>query len=73
MRMTVIVHDEDSFNGPPHSKIFIVILQTLETSGDRGIFLGLCFLGAGARNCRLRVDGQRPKCYLKVKLDNGYL
>ena len=58
--MTVIVHDEDSLNGPPHSKIFIVVLQALETSGNRGIFLRLCFLGAGARNCRLRLteEGQ---------------
>jgi len=32
MGMTVIVHDEDTFNSPPHSKIFIVVLQTLETS-----------------------------------------
>ena len=32
MGMAVIVHYEDAFNGPPHSKIFIVILQTLETS-----------------------------------------
>jgi len=71
--VTVIVYDEDPFNGPPHSKIFIVVLQALETSGDRGILLGLCFLGAGARNCRLRLTGGWPKCYLKVKLDNGYL
>jgi len=59
--VAVIVHDEDSFNSPPHSKIFIVVLQALETSGDRGIFLGLCFLGAETRNCRLRVDGMRAK------------
>ena len=71
--MTVIVHDENSFNGPSHSKIFIVVLQTLETSGNRGIFLRLCFLGAGARKCWLRVEARGPKCYLKVKLDNGYL
>ena len=30
--MAVIVHDKDTFNSPPHSKIFIVVLQTLETS-----------------------------------------
>ena len=56
--MTVIVHDEDAFNGPPHSKIFIVVLQTLETSRNRGIFFGLCFLGAGARNGRSRLTDE---------------
>lgn len=58
--MTMIVHDEDSFNRPPHPKIFIVVLQALEASGDRGVFLWLCFFGAGARNGRLRLadEGQ---------------
>lgn len=30
--MAVIVHDEDPFYGPPHSKVFVVILQALEAS-----------------------------------------
>ena len=29
MGVTMIVHDEDAFYGAPHSKVFIVILQTL--------------------------------------------
>lgn len=52
--MAVIMHDKDSFHSPPHPKIFIVVLQALETSGNRRIFFGLRFLGAGAKNGRLR-------------------
>jgi hypothetical protein len=54
MGVTVIVHDEDTFDGPPHSEIFIVVLQALEASGNRGVFLRLRFLGAGAGSGRLR-------------------
>ena len=56
--MTVIVHDEDAFDGPPHSEIFIVVLQALEPSGNRGVFLGLRFLGAGAGRSRLRLRNE---------------
>jgi len=31
MGMAVIVHDEDAFDRPPHSEIFIIVLQALET------------------------------------------
>ena len=48
--MAMVVHDEDAFHGPPHSKVFIVILQALETSRYRWVLLGLCLLGARARN-----------------------
>jgi hypothetical protein len=48
--MTMVVHDEDAFHGPPHSKVFIIILQALETSRYGGVLLGLCLLGARARD-----------------------
>ncbi len=33
MRVAVVMDDEDTLNCPPHAKIFIVILQPLESSG----------------------------------------
>ena len=32
MGVTVVVHDENAFHGPPHSEVFIVVLQALEAS-----------------------------------------
>ena len=29
--VAVVVHDEDSLYGPAHSKVFIVVLEALET------------------------------------------
>jgi hypothetical protein len=42
----MVVHDEDALYGAPHAKVFIVVLETLQTGRHRGVFFGLGFLGA---------------------------
>jgi len=42
----MVVHDEDALYGAAHAKVFIVVLETLETCRNRGVFFGLGFLGA---------------------------
>lgn len=31
MGMPVVVHDKDAFDGATHAKVFVVVLETLET------------------------------------------
>ena len=45
--VSVVVNDENPFHCSSHTEIFIVVLKTLKTSGDGGIFLRLCLFGAG--------------------------
>ena len=40
------MHDEDAFYGTSHSKVFMVVLETLETGGDAGVFFWLGFFCA---------------------------
>lgn len=49
MRVTVVMHDENALHGATHAKVLIIVLKTLQTSGDRWIFFGLCLLGAADR------------------------
>lgn len=44
MRMTVFVYHQYSLDGPPHAKIFIVVLKSLQSSRNRWIFFGLRLL-----------------------------
>lgn len=46
MRVTMVVHDEDALDRPPHAEVLIVILEALETCGDGGIFFRLSFFRA---------------------------
>lgn len=46
MRMIVLVHDEYTLDGPPHSALFVIVLEALEACGHRGILLRLGFLRA---------------------------
>ena len=43
--MAVLVNDEDSLDGAPHTKVFIVVLEPLESGCDRRILLWLRLLG----------------------------
>ena len=49
MRVAVVVDDENAFNSSTHAKVFIVVLQTLETSRDRRVFFWLRFFCAMKR------------------------
>ena len=44
--VSMVVHDEDALYGAAHAKVFIVVLKTLKAGRNRGVFLGLGFLGA---------------------------
>lgn len=46
VRVSMVMHDEDPLDGAAHTKVFIVILQPLQTRGDGWVFLRLRFLGA---------------------------
>jgi hypothetical protein len=45
--VTVVVDDEDTLYCATHAKIFIVVLETLETCGDGGVLFWLSFFCAG--------------------------
>ena len=46
MRMAMVVHDQDTFYCSSHSKVFIVVLEALQTSRNRGILFRLGLFGA---------------------------
>lgn len=46
MGVTVVVYDEDALYSATHAKVFIVVLETLQASRNRGVLFGLGFLGA---------------------------
>lgn len=56
--MAVFVDDEDAFYGPAHAEVLVVILETLETGSDGGVFLGLGLLG-GEGVVRKRVSNHQ--------------
>ena len=45
-RMAVVVHDQYAFYDSSHSKVFIVVLEALQTSRNRGILFRLGLFGA---------------------------
>ena len=47
--MSMVVHDQDSLYCATHSKVFIIIFQTLQTRGNRGIFFRLSLLRAAEK------------------------
>jgi hypothetical protein len=71
VRVTMIVYDEDAFNCAAHSKILIVILETLKTSRDGWIFLRLCLFGTDSRMSAEGVRGACSDTHLKVKFERG--
>jgi hypothetical protein len=56
VRVTMIMYDEDAFNSSAHTKILIIILETLKTSRDGWIFLGLCLFGTDSRMSVTRAE-----------------
>lgn len=65
---------KNAFDSPAHAEIFIVILQSLETSGNGRVFFWLGFFGANDLTCFYEADVNRSEeTYLKVKLESGYL
>jgi len=46
MRMAMIMNDEDALDSSSHARVFIVVLETLETGRDGGVFFWLGFFGA---------------------------
>lgn len=46
MGVAVVMHNEDTLDGAAHAKVFIVVLESLKTSRDGGIFFWLCFFCA---------------------------
>lgn len=55
MRVAMIMHDEDTLNGTPHPKIFIVVLEALEARGYRWVLFWLSFFRAvRGPNCSVR-------------------
>ena len=56
MGMSVIVDDKDPLNCPAHAKVFIVVLQALETCRNGRVLFRLRLLRA--EKCRKLVDRQ---------------
>lgn len=46
VRVSVVVDDQHALDGSSHAKVFIVVLQPLESRLDRGIFFWLGFFRA---------------------------
>ena len=68
VRVAVVVDDKNTLDGATHAKVFIVVLEALETCRDGWIFFWLCLLGACGGQQRARGGEQK---YLKVKLESG--
>jgi hypothetical protein len=71
--MSMIVHDEDPLYCSSHPKIFIIVLQPLETRCDRRVLLRLCLLRASSDAVNKRSRLISFGTHLNVKFDNGYL
>ena len=56
MRVTVVVHNKNPLYRPPHSEVFIVVLQALETRRNGRVLFRLRLLRA--EKCRKLVDRQ---------------
>ena len=46
MWVAVVMNNEDALNGPAHAKIFVVVLQALQSRRYRRVLFGLRLLGA---------------------------
>lgn len=46
MWVAVIMYYQNAFNSTTHAKVLVVVLKTLETSRDGGVFFWLGFFGA---------------------------
>lgn len=73
VRVAMVVHNKNALDGAPHTEVFIVVLEALQASRNRGILFRLRFLGAGVIALGRRVDLHEVVAYLKVKFDRGYL
>jgi hypothetical protein len=73
MGVAMIMHDENAFYGTSHSKVFMVVLETLETGGDAGVFFWLGLFCAVKKGLRMRMTFEGDMVCLKVKLERGYL
>ena len=84
----MVMHDEDPLDGAAHTKVFIVVLQPLQTRGDGWVFLRLRFLGAVEKGKKknqeyvcvsFEVCGEsellegESRAHLNVKFERGYL
>lgn len=74
MGMTMFVHHQHSFHGPPHTEILIIILQSLQPGCNRRIFLRLRFLGGEResrngvqRQCLRHGHGQDRGCSVEIR------
>lgn len=72
MWVTVVVHDQDTFDRSSHTEILIVVLQTLKTSRDGGIFFWLRLLRA-VKQMGWKWSTAKYICgpYLNVKFERG--
>ncbi len=62
MRVAMVVDDEDAFDSPAHTKIFIIVLKPLQTRRDRRILFWLGLLGAESKvGQRIEVDSRRHR------------
>jgi hypothetical protein len=57
VRVTMVMDDKDAFHGTTHAKVFIVVLQTLQTCRNARVFLWLGFLRAIV--LKIRFDGRQ--------------
>jgi len=75
MWVTMIMHNEDSFDGTTHTKILIVVLKALQSRRHGRILLRLRFFCA--RVYDLGSEGsacaRNTTAHLKVKFERGYL
>ena len=58
VRVTVVMYDQYTLHRPTHPKVFIVVLESLETGGDGWVLFWLGLLGA-----RRTTSLARLKCW----------